>query len=153
MIMIEVLMLVEVLMRAGKVAYGAEHDNEGIGIVKMLNLGQERLQDICLVLANAGEQGQVETHLVILVEIVFNSINKTYRLFFNELLYRGDIPCCNPIGQGGVDDVVLRHVLENAQDGVHHDAHLFKSQSNSIVNKDLWKRGCAITQKQQQQCN
>ena len=74
MIMIEVLMLVEVLMRAGKVAYGAEHDNEGIGIVKMLNLGQERLQDICLVLANAGEQGQVETHLVILVEIVFNSI-------------------------------------------------------------------------------
>ena len=72
--MIGVLMLVEVLMRAGKVAYGADRNNEGIGIVKMLNLGQERLQDICLVLANAGEQGQVETHLVILVEIVFNSI-------------------------------------------------------------------------------
>ena len=135
--MIEVVMLVEVLT-----AYGCDnHDNEGKDIVNMFNLGKERLQDICFVLPNAGKQGQVKTHLVkiiILVENIFN--HETYCVLFNKLLHRGDIPCCNPIGQRCVDDVVLRHVLEHTQDGVHHDAHLFQNL-NSI---QLLKRACAI---------
>ena len=62
--------------------------------------------------------------MVILVKMIFNP--DTYCFLFNKLLYRGDIPCSNPIGQCCVDDVVLRHILENAQDRVHHDAHLFQ---------------------------
>ena len=45
----------------------------------MFNLGKECLQDICLVLANAGKQGQVETHLWVKMVILVSGSSSIMR--------------------------------------------------------------------------
>lgn len=69
----------------------------------------------------------------------WSSAIETYCVLVNKLLHRDHIPCCNPIGQGFVDDIVLRHVLEHAQDGVHHDAHLL-NHLNSTQLQGVWSQ-------------